>query len=368
MRTSFVLPGLVLIALTVGFLPQPLLKPDWKMPYDKAIAAADCAAASRIIEILGASGLWREADEAEFQNKKQNRCDAGLIVEHNMGRDSIFDTDSDGYVSRNFISEDWRSSFFGSRFYFWRGRTKLKMSKIVYAADRDARETLRQCVDKVGGITDGLPNYHLLKYALKSPQISSAQIYKIAREQQAQCHRQLLAALKVMKVAARTQEDRAAITLYAFPAALLEKAAPDQASLLSSIFDDLTLEEFQLARPGTLWSEAEPIEGPFCRNGQLADQILVFTIQCVEEANASILIGQSDAALPAVYYARRAKRLGWQDVQATESLAKTLLTEECISALVEMEVQDVGAETDPRDFEHPKWPLRPGEACSSAVQ
>lgn len=361
------LSGLALITLIVGFFPQPLVKPDWKTAYEKAISVRDCAAASRIIEILGAAGFWREAGEAEFQNKRQNRCDAGALAEHNTGRDSIFHTDSDGYVSRNFLDEDWRSSFFGSRVYFWRGRTKLKMSDVVNAANRDARETLRQCINKVGSIANGLPNYDLLNYALNNPKISSDQISKIAREQQAQCQRQLLAALKVMKVAARTPEDRAAITLYAFPVALLKETAPDQAPLLASIFDDLTLEEYRLARPDTQWSEGEQLAGFACRDDPLAEQMLIYTIQCADEAKAFLRFDQTGAALRAVYYARRAQRLGWRDVQAAEDLAKVHLTEECFSAIVEMEARDAGDNTDPRDFDRPIWPANSGEVCFSEV-
>ena len=52
MRLSHVVLGMAIIALIAGFLPQPLIKPDWRTPYDKAIAEGDCAEVRRITQML----------------------------------------------------------------------------------------------------------------------------------------------------------------------------------------------------------------------------------------------------------------------------------------------------------------------------
>jgi len=364
MRAVFVVLGLALIALVIGFLPKPFFKPDWRTPYEMALAADDCAAANRILQILKTTGFYEEASEAEFQNSRLNRCNAEPVAEHNRDMQNIFATDSGGYISRGYFEERWRSSFLGSRFFIWQGRTKLKMSEIVNAANQDARNTMRQCLEQYPGF-GGLPNYHLLKYAIATPGLLVEEISKISREQKAQCVRKLVAALKVMKAAARTPEDRAAIAAYWIAIDWHLMTAPEQASLYAPISTDITDDDLKLAFPGMFFEGAqEPIYiGYTCLDNRFANLLLIAAIRCANDARLLAEVDVPLAALYAVYYSRRAKRLGWRDVQAPENTAKARLTGECFNAIVKMEAEDAGDKTDPRDFVTSRFPVNPGEPC-----
>jgi len=375
MRTVFIVLGFGLIALVIGFAPRPLILPDWQTPYDKALTEGDCEAVSRIIQILRVTDFWQEAGEAEFQNSRLDRCDAEPVPEYSRNRLNIFVTDSEGYVSRGYIEERWSTSFLGSRIYYSRAwRSKLKTSEIVSAANQELRSVLRQCMDQYGSVTGGLPNYNLLNYAMKSPDISSEKISKIAREQKAQCVRNILAAVAVMNVAADTPEDRALITTYNFIILMNKETAPDQEWLYGKIFSGLSEADYQLANPGLTVTEAqEPSDYIYsCHNDQLADQLLSSAIFCAYVARLFIresTLDNTPSAPPltaeyAVFYAKRAKRLGWRDVGAAEDAAKTLLTGDCYDAIVALEAKEADEKTDVRDYEDLDWPIGPGEACA----
>jgi len=373
MRLFFTLLVFAAITLAAGFLPRPLVKPDWRTPYEEALARGDCEAANRILKILRVTGFWQEAAAAKFQNRRLNRCNAELVADYNRDRQSIFNVDSNGYVDRGYIEARWRSSFLGSRLSIRRGRTKLQMSEIVSAAYNDTRNIVRQCADQSSPTSGGLSNYHLLSYGLKSPGLSVETISKIAREQKAQCVRSLLAALAVMKVAARTPEDRAVITLYSFVASFYIQAAPDAERLAADIFADLSIDDYKLARPGILFSEEpDPLEFVYdCRDDRRADQLLTSAIRCADEAHMFMReFTKAEAPLAAEYaafYAQRAKRLGWRDVGAAQDAAKARLSEECYNAIVALEAEEAGEKTDVRDFSDLDWPTGAGEACELAT-
>ena len=370
MRCFFLLFVLASIALVVGFAPRPLFIADWRAQLDEADVKGDCQRVGKIIDVVEAVGLY---GEARFQRAKlyfEGKC-ASTYDADDEERDFYKKYGTDFYFteSQSYFTERWRSSLIGSRFAVGRGWSKLELTKPVAKARRQARAVVRACIDQYFPDFGSLPDYDLLNYAMANPDLSVDKIKKISRERRAQCVRNLLAAVRVMSAAAQTPDDRAEITRYEFSVLFLLYSAPEQAVLYEAIFSELTDEDYQRGHPELQFDkEISVMVGYVCPDEHFSGQLLASAINCSEGARLAIHQGnesfkQHSAALHAVYYAERARRLGWRNIEANLDAARPRLSEECYSAIVTLEAQDAGDHKGTRDFASHAWPVNPGEVC-----
>ncbi len=373
MRTIMPILSLILVALIVGFLPRPLIKPDWRTPYEAAFAAEDCEAVNRFLEILPWLGWYEEASERELIVKDRQICGYGPLTDEEREIHSWRQMNPNLGVDETYWSNGWKSSLLGSRIFEYRGRLHLNMSDIVRQGYHDGRAILRQCRAQYDPTIDGAPNYALLDYAIRWPEVSAEEILRIDREQKARCARSLAANVAVMNAAARTPEDRAAVASFMFAISFLDRrAAPDLSLMYGFNSLDLSEADYQLAFPGMIFEEQRELDMGFsCPDDFLSERLLSEAIGCAYvaqlEMNEFPNVGQNDlpqrTRVYAAYYAQRAKRLGWRDFTRAFEEAKASLPATCFEAIIALEVADAGEAADPRDFKAARLPLNPGEAC-----
>lgn len=373
MRSITLILILILVALIVGVLPRPLIKPDWRAPFEKALAEEDCRTINRFLEILPWLGWVEEASEKELIVKDRQICGYGPLTDEERETHSWRQLNPNLGLDEAYWSSGWKSSLLGSHISEYRGRLPLKMSDIVRQAYRQGRDVLRQCGPQYGPSRGGLPNYSLLDYALRWPEVSAEDILKIDREQKARCARSLAANVAVINAAARTPEDRAAVASFVFAISILNRRSAPELSLMYG-FNSLNLSDadYQLAFPGMMFEASKELNLGFsCLDDFLSERLLSDAIDCAhlaqlemnEFTNEDQVGSLYRTQVYAVYYAQRAKRLGWRDFTAAFEEAKSSLPDVCFDAIIALEADDAGEAADPRDFRPALLPLDPGEVC-----
>ncbi len=338
--------------LLFGFLPRPLFSPDWKTPLEKAVAANDCKAAERITDILGYTGHTGDYYSTVLRLGKSGHCRFAKIPERalagakTLGEDYSRSTSPYDIIAR---------SPFGSQILRYFGGRPYSRNSAFHSAQDLYQSARGRCRDKFDPVAGGAPNINLLAYAVAHPEVSGDDIRKIAFESSALCVHEFVQIAKLMEASARNRDEFELATDVLGLTQLHLGFAPTQNRIFSIVRESL------LARgvEGRFLAEEENAE---CIGHGLAAADLWSSGICAE----NMASGSMEQAVSAVYFARRAKRLGWRDVETAEAIAVEKLPAECVAAMTDLEAKEAGDKIDPRDFERRDWPVGPGAACGAA--
>lgn len=340
--------GLILGLLLWGLSPRPIFAPDWRTPLSVAVAADDCTSVERIVEILQITGhedayhdavvTLGEAKKCRFASLDDEAISSSKRLVEQFGADN-------GILFRAYT----RSPTIVRLRSLQLSRTATQNS-LFDEAERRIRSAVRECRDKFSPIEGGIGNERLLAHALENPDVPARSIWHIADEQRARCAREFASAALVMEAAAQTRADRQRVSNFMPLLEIYGDNAPELAASLDRL--QKRLAEFP---PQGFVDESE---GPGCFPAGADAADLWSAIRCAKSNGGSV---EEDAI--AVYFAARARRLGWRDVNAEEKSARERLSPECADAMIAVEAEAAGGSDDPRKFQLRNWPIDPGELC-----
>ena len=363
MRSLPFLSILVITVIVVGLLPRPLIKPNWRSGYDAAVKSQDCKEIERTIDLLLIVGLDVEGYAEAYNNHKAGRCKYAEFSEREVERAQVLGLVEHIADGQNYFNHDFKTSRFG-RAYLVAKRKKYPVNKIVRSNERILFQTyLDSCFDKVPPVMGGFPNYTLLQYALNNPTISVDKIAIIARKQRAACAKKIMADLRVIASAATTPEEYISLTQFLFTASVLSNESPELGPEIETLRNSIPDETYKIA--GYLHEEKKKLRGFSC-DTWYPDRLLEGAIRCALHAN-SVSGTERNAEVFAVYFSRRAKRLGWRDISQIEDNAASQISAECHETIIQLEEQEVQNTTSPSEYRKSDWPLDPGEVCGPAL-
>ena len=362
MRALFWL--LTMVALLIFSLwPRPFVKPDWRTPLERAIAAKDCVAIERLADLLDATGHGSEFEETAANLAEAKLCRFATLDAARIA--NLRAVAKQGH-SRSDLSREIRErSPLGSRVAYYFGERPYSKDPVFRSAQLRSQEIWRVCKVALEPIAGGIPDHHLLAYALKNPEIPFEEIARIRQEQSALCAHEWVMVAKLMAVSARSDADlERAVSSYVW-AGLADNMAPELSEIVARIAQDLRARG---ATPGDHYlPSTEEFAAELCDSTYVPGRALWSAMQCASLKNLyADDLRTSD--MRAVYFARRAQRLGWRDAAAIEAGAAARLSPECVAAMRDVEVREAGNATDPRDFASLQWPIGHGEACETEGQ
>lgn len=346
----------VAASLVWAFWPRPFFSPDWKSTLSAAVAANDCVAIERLVDVLSVTGHVSEFLMTAADLADSKKCKFAEVVETEIANWRA--VGKQGHSKSSFTDFVVERSPLGSRIANYLSGRPYSTDAMFRAAELRSGEIWRTCRDKLEPIAGGVPNRRLLAYALSNPKIPGEAIHRIAREQSALCAHEWVMVAKLMVESAQSDADfERAYSAFRW-AGLADNMAPELSELVSRTSENLRARR-RLSKDYYL-PDAEELADEVCISTAVSGRSLWTSMQCA---------GRSDVAdvdvtdVSAVYYARRAQRLGWRDVKAIESEAASRLSPECATAMRDLEAREAGDATDPRDFPPHKWPVGQGEAC-----
>lgn len=359
MRFFWCILILAVVAVLIGLTPRPLFKPDWRSSYQAAINENDCEGIDRVIELLFIVGLDVEGHAEAFKNYEAKRCKYADLTQKEVEIAEALGLVGLEWDGRTFLNSDIWSSEFGQRLRIL-NREKFPSGSFVRNRERDLFQTfLESCYNKLPSGFGGNPNYELLEFGLKNPNISLDQIAEIARNQRASCAYSIVTRANTIASASTTPEEFAAIPRLLWMASVLAKEIPELGSEIESLEAKIPQKAYELA--GVL-NEQQMELSAFSCDKWYGDRVLEAAIQCAVSAESAIGV-QNNAAMSAIYYARRAERLGWRDVGKIAEEASHKVSDECYNAIIEHEAKEVEGISDSRDFRQLAWSKYSGDAC-----
>lgn len=358
MRSLLVFLILAIAIITVGFLPRPLIKPDWRHTYEAAKKSQDCEEIDRTIDMLFVVGLEAEGYAEAYNNYRVGRCKYADLSKKEIEDLKFLWSAYEEWDGRTFLNSGIRTSRFGQAYQIL-NREKYPASEFVRANEKLLFKTyLVSCIDKIPQGMGGFPNYALLQYALNNPAMSVDKIAAIAREQRAVCAKKIVADAQVIASAASTPNEFASFIPLVWIASVLAKESPELGPELEKLENQIPEEAYTIG--GYIREEA--VYTTYTCKLWYADRVLEGAVKCA--LHASLASGvEKNAEINAIYYARRAKRLGWRDISQIEENAASQISAECREAIIQLEEIEAQNITDPRDYQQLAWPLGAGEAC-----
>ena len=345
----------LLVTLTIfGLLPRPLIKPDWRTSYNAAIVSDDCKAIERTVELLFIVGLGVEGHTETYNNHKAGRCKYANLSEQEVKIAQALGHFDGKRYGQNFVRRSFHTSPFG-KFYQVYKRKKHPPNKIVIEHERQMIRTGLSCSDKVRPVANGFPNYSLFKYALNNPTVSNETIAAIASKQRAACAKKIVADIEIITSAATTPGEYVSIIRYLWTAYVIAEESPEIGPVIDLIAESIPDEAYTLAG----FTKQDSVPTSICPTWY-ADRVLEAAINCALRASTS---AGADAAINAIYYSRRAKRLGWHDISQIEGNAANQISAECRDAIIQIEEKEAAGNVDPSAFRKLDWPINSGEVC-----
>ena len=352
------------IVISAAFLvtPRPLIKPDWRTPYNKALAANDCAEIERIADLLEFTLFEKENAQIAYENATEGRCRFSNVSpdEHERLKFAIEHARPFPYNARLNLSIE--SSLLGRTLAYIR-RDKPSVHALIKSHEqRMAQIAAFECYNVVGYGYSGTANYALLSYALETPEIPIQQILEISQNERAACARKIFAELEVIASFAQTPEEYALVVRYLFGVSFLVGSAPELAPAMKRLRRQIPDRGYEIA--GIIREQVQPI-GFQCENWQ-GHNVLIEAIECVESANDQ-LFAETDAPAFALFYAMRAKRLGWRDIRDVEQRAAALVSPECKAEIATYEAEHIHNIDAPRYYKPLRFLREDTPSCVSDV-
>ena len=359
--------GIAVILLAAFFLlPRPLLKPDWRSEYNAAIASGDCERIDRMVSLLNITWMETEFDYARLDLYDRKLCQdtevnpemvAGLRQmnerewhwRNDIPFNATWDTSRAGYLYRLL---NWK--LYGE-------------SRFVRRIERSLFDTLyTDCYGKIPrAFIWGPPDYELLGFALKNPELTEVQIWRLARARISTCAENLLAKGEQLFLAAASPDELASLPSHISIAYNLNYAKPELAPRIKNLEDripDSVYEQSKMLQsykngPGWLGD----LRGYECER-RFADRTLEGAIHCSSTADEAT--DQKGAHAYGYYFSLRAKRLGWRDVSAIEARTAESLSDECRDTIIAHEAMEVEGADDPAFYRSEPLPIQEGEVCA----
>ena len=364
MRLFLLFLAIVLGVAFYSFAPRPLFKPDWRTPYEAAIKAGDCEQIERIVDLLFIAEWEGEAFEQVTRNYKEKRCKFSELPDETIEIADVL-RNQGNIVDRNTPFNQYTTNSRFHKVMFERKRDKYPTTPFVKKLEKKFfHDSWNLCHDSVPRLFLGNPNFELLEYALNNPEVSLDQIAGIARSERRACAYQMVAQANIIANASVTPEDFASVVIFLWTPMLLTAENPELEKQIEYIEAKIPEEAYEIS---LRLRSKEGRYTIFTCEKDSGNRELEAAIHCASSAKESIGdVAQAD--LYALYYARRARRLGWQDVAAIEDSVSASISAECLETVIAHEAKEAEGVTDPRFIEKLKWPIAFEESCAKAPE